>query len=191
MLRPTSQAKSFMSKRTVLIGPLSTQMYCAIGMVAVAWAQLDEVAALCLSRMLGADHVEFLAISSHLQGRGRLEALKALGAHKLPADQATALTALCDQAMTLSRERNKIQHGSWLQGETPNIAIRFTYRTQGRITATAPTITAQEIAGLADQINTVSAKLAGFLEQMGLFDPVDPLDRRKGKPASPGSEGAA
>lgn len=173
-----------MSKRTVLIGPLSTKMYCAIGMVAVAWAQLDEVVALCLSRMLGADHVEFLAINSHIQGRGRLEALKSLGVHKLPAEQATALASLCDQAMGLARERNKIQHGSWLQGETPDIAIRFTYRTQGRITAAAPTITAQEIAGLADQINTVSAKLSSFLEQMGLFDPIDPLDRRKARPSS-------
>lgn len=178
-----------MSKRTVLIGPLSTKMYCAIGMVAVAWAQLDEVVALCLSRMLGADHVEFLAVNSHIQGRGRLEALKSLGTHKLPADQGAALSALCDQAMSLARERNKIQHGSWLQGETPDIAIRFTYRSQGKITADAPTITAQEIAGLADQINLVASKLTVFLEQMGLFDPVDPLDRRKGKPAQPPAEG--
>ncbi len=179
-----------MSKRTVLMGPLSTQIYCAIGMVAVAWAHLDEITALCLSRMLGADHVEFLAVSAHLQGRGRLEALKALSAHKLPPEQANALSALCDQAMTLSRERNKIQHGSWLQGETPNVAIRFTYRTQGRITAAAPSITAQEIAGLADQINLVAAKLTALLEQMGLFDPVDPLDRRKGKPVLPPMEEA-
>ncbi|WP_298380512.1 hypothetical protein [Azospirillum sp.] len=171
-----------------MIGPLSTKMYCAIGMVAVAWAQLDEVVALCLSRMLGADHVEFLAINSHIQGRGRLEALKSLGAHKLPAEQAVVLANFCDQAMGLARERNKIQHGSWLQGETPDIAIRFTYRTQGRITAAAPTITAQEIAGLADQINTVSAKLSSFLEQMGLFDPIDPLDRRKARPIPPHME---
>lgn len=184
-----------MTKRTVLIGPLSTKMYCAIGMVAVAWAQLDEVAALCLSRMLGADHVEFLAISAHLQGRGRLEALKSLGAHKLPKEQAAVLTALCEQATMLARERNKIQHGSWLQGETPDIAIRFTYRTQGRITGAAPTITAQEIAALADQINMVAAKLTAFLEQLGLFDPVDPLDRsQKARTAhtaiAPSEEGA-
>jgi hypothetical protein len=177
-----------MSKRTVLAGPLSTKMYCAIGMVAVAWAQLDEIVALCLSRMLGADHVEFLAISSHIQGRGRLEALKSLGVHKLPPEQVPALSALCDQAMGLARERNKIQHGSWLQGEAPDIAIRFTYRTHGRITGTAPTITAQEIAKLADEINLVAAKLIAFLEQMGMFDPVDPLDRRKGKPLSPAPE---
>lgn len=177
-----------MSKRTVQAGPLSTKMYCAIGMVAVAWAQLDEVVALCLSRMLGADHVEFLAISSHIQGRSRLEALKSLGVHKLPPEQAGPLANLCDQAMTLARERNKIQHGSWLQGESPDVAIRFTYRTQGRITADAPSITAQEIASLADQINMVSTKLAYFLEQMGLFDPIDPLDRRKGKPLRASSE---
>lgn len=166
-----------MTKRTVLIGPLSTKMYCAIGMVAVAWAQLDEVAALCLSRMLGADHVEFLTISTHLQGRSRLQALKSLGVHKLASEHATVLTSLCDQAAGLARERNKIQHGAWLQGETPDTAIRFTYRTQGRITADAPTITAQEIAGLADQINMVAGKLTALLEQLGLFDPVDPLDR--------------
>lgn len=181
-----------MSKRTVLVGPLSTKMYCAIGMVAVAWAQLDEVAGLCLSRMLGADHVEFLAVSAHLQGRGRLESLKSLGVHKLAPDQASVLAGLCDQAVTLARERNKIQHGSWLQGETPDIAIRFTYRTQGRITAAAPTITAQEIAGLADQINMVSAKLTAFLEQLGLYDPVDPLDRsQKARTASLPDDGAA
>lgn len=171
-----------MTTRTVQPQQLSTKLYCAIGMVAVAWSQLDEVIALCLSRLLGADHVEFLAVSSYLQGRSRLEALKALGAHKLPPKQGAALAALCDQAMTLSRERNKNQHGSWLQGDTPDTAIRLTYRSQGRITANAPTITAQEIAGLADQINALSEKLAAFLGQIGLYDPVDPLDRKKVRP---------
>lgn len=170
-----------MTTRAVMLQPLSTKMYCAIGMVAVAWSQLDEVVALCLSRLLGADHVEFLAISSYLQGRSRLEALKSLAVHKLPADQGAALSALCNQAMALSRERNKNQHGSWLQGDAPDTAIRLTYRSQGRITADAPVVTAQELAALADQINAMAASLTALLEQMGLYNPGDPLDRKKAK----------
>lgn len=166
-------------KRTVQAGPLSTQMYCAIGMVAASWGHLEEIVSLCLSRLLGCDHIEFLSISGQMQSRNQLDALKTLAAHKLAPDQAAALAGLCEQATTLARERNKVVHGAWLQGDQPNIAIRLTLRTQGRISAVAPTVSAQEVALLADQIITLTGSFGQALQSLGLYDPADPLNRGK------------
>jgi hypothetical protein len=165
-------------KRVVYAGPLSTQMYCAIGMVAVAWAHLEEMIALCLSRLLGVDHIEFLTVSAQMQARTQIEAAKTLATAKF-AERADALIQLLEQAQVMGRERNKIVHGTWVQGEQPNIGIRLTIRTHGRLTASAPTISAQEIAQLADQLTTLSGALAQALAQLGLYDHEDPMGRRR------------
>ncbi|CAO3439995.1 hypothetical protein [Azospirillum doebereinerae] len=163
------------AKRVVQTGPLSVKMYCAIGMVAVAWAHLEEIVTLCLSRLLGADHIEFLTVSAQMPVKGRLDSIKALGTRKLPAEQAARLAALYDEAVHLSRERNKILHGAWLQGEQPDIGIRLTYRAHGRISADAPTISAQDIALIGDRINQLAMDLATMLAELGLYDPKDPM----------------
>lgn len=164
-----------MAKVTVRKGPLSSQIYCAIGMVAVAWAHLEDVIALCLSRLLGADHAEFLPVAANMPSKARLDSVKALAGYKLPAKEGSLISALCDEAAGLSRERNKILHSSWLQGESPDIGVRFTYRAHGRVSADAPTISAQEIAQIAAQVSELTNKFTALLEQFGLYDPTNPM----------------
>lgn len=166
-------------KRVVQAGPLSTQLYCAIGMVAVAWAHLEDMIALSLSRLLGVDHIQFLTISTQMQARTQIEAAKTLAMEKLAAERAALLIQLLEQAQVLGRERNRVVHGTWVQGEQPNIGIRLTIRNHGRLTASAPTISAQEIAQLADQITTLTGSFAQVLIQLGLYDPEDPMGRRR------------
>lgn len=166
-------------KRVVHAGPLSTQLYCAIGMVTVASAHLEDMIALCVSRLLGVDHIQFLTISAQMQARTQIEAAKALAGEKFSAERAATLLQLLEQAQAMVRERNKIVHGTWVQGEHPNIGIRLTIRTQGRVTASAPTISAQEIAQLADQMSMLSGAIAQALAQLGLYDPQDPMGRRR------------
>lgn len=169
-------------KRVVQDGPLSVKMYCAIGMVAVAWAHLEEVVTLCLSRLLGVDHIEFLTVSAQMPVKNRLDAIKALAGYKLPPEQAAKLNALYDEGLFLSRERNKILHGAWLQGDQPDIGIRLTYRAHGKISADAPTMSAQEIAVIGDRTNTLAADFTNLLLQMGLYDPKNPMNRRAAPP---------
>lgn len=164
------------AKRVVQVGPLSVKMYCAIGMVAVAWAHLEEIVTLCLSRLLGVDHIEFLTVSAQMPIKGRLDSIKALGGYKLPPEDAARLAALYEEAVYLSRERNKILHGAWLQGEQPDIGIRLTYRAHGKISADAPTISAQEIATIGDRINQLAVDFATLLSQLGLYDPKNPMN---------------
>lgn len=173
-----------MEKLALQPGPLSMKMYCAIGMVAVAWANLDEMVALCLSRLLGVDHVDFLAVSSNLQTRGRLDSLKALINQKLGEEQAPAFLALCDQAAELGRERNKVLHGAWVQTSNPDVCRRLTYRAHRRISADAPEISARQIAAMADAINGVSDRFVETLEQLGLYDRASPM-RAPARPAAP------
>jgi len=166
-----------MVKRVVQTGPLSLKLYCAIGMVAVAWAQLEEVVTLCLSRLLGVDHIEFLTVGAQMPIKNRLDSVKALAGYKLPPDAAARLNALYDEGVQLSRERNKILHGTWLQGEEPDIGIRLTYRAHGKISADAPTMSAQEIAAIGDRINILASDLTNLLIQLGLYDPKNPMNR--------------
>lgn len=163
------------AKRVVQTGPLSLKMYCAIGMVAVAWAHLEEIVTLCLSRLLGVDHIEFLTVGAQMPIKGRLDSIKALGSHKLPPDDAARLASLYEEAVHLSRERNKILHGAWLQGEQPDIGIRLTYRAHGKISADAPTISAQEMALIGDRINQLAVEFATLLSKLGLYDPKNPM----------------
>jgi len=164
-----------MSKLTVRQGPLSTQMYCAIGMVAVSWAHLEEVIALCLSRLLGVEHVEFLTISANMPVKARLDSIKALAGQKLSSSAAAQIIELCEQASQLSKERNRILHGSWLQGETPDFGVRLTYRAHGRVTYDSPAMSAKEIAIVATSMNELGARLMLSLQQLGLFDPKAPM----------------
>ncbi len=164
-----------MSKLVIQTGPLSVKLYCAIGMVAVAWAHLEEIVTLCLSRLMGADHIEFLTVSAQMPIKGRLDAVKALGGRKLPPEAAAKLTALYDEALYLSRERNKILHGAWLQSDQADIGIRLTYRAHGKISADAPTISAQDIALIGDRINQVAVDLSALLSSLGLYDPKNPM----------------
>ena len=164
-----------MATRTVRLGPLSVKMYCAIGMVAVSWAQLEDMVSLCISRLLGAEHTDFLPIASNMQIKARFDALKTLATLRLQPDEAKALIAQCDDALELGRERNKILHGSWLQGETADIAIRFNYRAHGRISADAPTISAREIAEISDRITLLTENFALTLQRLGLLDPKNPM----------------
>jgi len=162
-------------KIVVRDGPLSTKLYCAIGMVAVAWAHFEDIISLCLSRILGADHIEFLPISANMPIKARLDSLKALAPSRLPPAGADAVIALVDHANLLSRERNKILHASWLQGGAEDEGVRLTYRAHGRISTDVPTITAQEIAAIADQISSLATQFTGQLEQLGLYDPRRPM----------------
>lgn len=172
---PSIIAGPYMAKVTVREGPLSSQMYCAIGMVAVAWAHLEDVISLCLSRLLGADHPEFLPVAANMPSKARLDSVKALAGYKLPSKDGALIIALCDEAAMLSRERNKILHSSWLQGETPEIGIRFTYRAHGRVSADAPTISAHEIAIIAEKIGKLTTGFTVLLEKLGLYDPTNPM----------------
>lgn len=162
-------------KLVVRDGPLSTKLYCAIGMVAVAWAHFEDIIALTLSRLLGADHVEFLPVSANMPIKARLDSLKALAPVRLALPAAEAVIALVDQANLLSRERNKILHASWLQGGADEIGVRFTYRAHGRISTDIPTMSAQEIAATADRINLLASQFTGTLQQIGLYDPRSPM----------------
>ena len=164
-----------MTTRTVRLGPLSVKMYCAIGMIAVSWAQLEDMVSLCISRLLGTDHTEFLPIASNMQVKARFDALKAIAGLRLPPDEAKALVARCDEALELGRERNKILHGSWIQGETDDVAIRLNYRAHGRISADAPVISAREIAEISDRITMLTEGFAQTLQRLGLFDPKNPM----------------
>lgn len=164
-----------MTTRTVRLGPLSVKMYCAIGMIAVSWAQLEDMVSLCISRLLGTDHTDFLPIASNMQVKARFDALKAIANLRLPADEAKALIARCDEALELGRERNKILHGSWIQGETDDVAIRLNYRAHGRISANAPVISAREIAEISDRITMLTEGFAQILQRLGLFDPRNPM----------------
>lgn len=164
-------------KRVVQAGPLSLKLYCAIGMVAVAWAQLEEVVSLCLSRLLGADHIQFLTIGAQMPIKNRLDSVKALASVKLTGEAAARLNALYDEAVSLSRERNKILHGTWLQGEKEDIGVRLTYRAHGKISADAPEMSAQEIAAIGDRINILAADLTNLLAQLGLYDHHNPMNR--------------
>ncbi|GEM_PF-3177577 len=150
-------------------------MYCAIGMIAVSWAQLEDMVSLCISRLLGTDHTDFLPIASNMQVKARFDALKAIAGLRLPANEAKLLVTHCDEALELGRERNKILHGSWIQGETDDVAIRLNYRAHGRISADAPVISAREIAEISDRITLLTEALAQTLQRLGLFDPKNPM----------------
>lgn len=169
-----------MTTLVVRQGPLSTKMYCAIGMVAVSWAHLEEVIALCLSRLLGVEHVEFLTISANMQVKARLDSIKALAGQKLASDAAAQIIDLCEQASQLSKERNRILHGSWLQGETPDIGVRLTYRAYGRVTYDSPSMSAKEIAIVATSMNELGARFMLSLQQLGLYDPKAPMKAPSG-----------
>ena len=174
-------------KIVVRDGPLSMKLYCAIGMVAVAWAHFEDIVSLCLSRILGTDHIEFLPVSANMPIKARLDSLKALVPSRLAQPGSASMIALIDQANLLSRERNKVLHASWLQGATEDVGVRLTYRAHGRFSTDVPTITAQEIAAVADQINALSAQFTGQLEQLGLYDPRHPMvpPARKDKSVHP------
>ncbi|MBP2233311.1 hypothetical protein J2847_006648 [Azospirillum agricola] len=164
-----------MTKLVVRQGPLSTKMYCAIGMVAVSWAHLEEVVSFCLSRLLGVEHVEFLTISANMQVKARLDSIKALAGQKLSSQAAAQTIELCEQAIQLSKERNRILHGSWLQGETPDVGIRLNYRAYGRVTYDSPEMSAKEIAIVASSMNEVGTRMMLNLQQLGLYDPRTPM----------------
>jgi hypothetical protein len=168
--------------RTVRLGPLSVKMYCAIGMIAVSWAQLEDMVSLCISRLLGTDHTTFLPIASNMQIKARFDALKTVAGLRLPPEDAKIMIARCDEALELGRERNKILHGSWLQGESDDVAIRLNYRAHGRVSADAPMMSAREIAEISDRITMLTEGFAQILQRLGLFDPKDPM-RSPGKPS--------
>mgnify|MGYP001809779329 CR=1 FL=1 len=170
------------TKRIVHAGPLSAKLYCAIGIVSVSWAHLEEIITLCLSRLLGADHIEFLTVGAQMPIKSRLDSIKALASYKLSPQAATRINTLCDEAVQLSRERNKILHGAWLQGEDPDIGIRLTYRAHGKISADAPTISAQEITMIGERINILASECTAVLTQLGLYDPQDPFNKRALQP---------
>jgi hypothetical protein len=176
MERPLSPSTTGATQKIVVRdGPLSTKLYCAIGMVAVAWAHFEDIVSLCLSRILGTDHIEFLPVSANMPIKARLDSLKAVVPARLSPPEAEAMIALIDQANLLSRERNKILHSSWLQGGTEDQGVRLTYRAHGRISTDVPTITAQEIAAIADRINLLAQTFTGYLEKIGLYDPHHPM----------------
>lgn len=171
-----------MTSRTVRLGPLSVKMYCAIGMIAVSWAQLEDMVSLCISRLLGTEHTDFLPIASNMQVKARFDALKTIATLRLSPDDAKALVAQCDEALDLGRERNKILHGSWIQGETDDVAIRLNYRAYGRVSANAPVISAREIAEISDRITMLTEGFAQTLQRLGLLDPKNPM-RTPAKPS--------
>jgi len=164
-----------MTKLVVRQGPLSTKMYCAIGMVAVSWAHLEEVVSFYLSRLLGVEHVDFLTISANMQVKARLDSIKALAGQKLSSEVSAQVFDLCEQASQLSKERNRILHGSWLQGETPDVGVRLNYRAYGRVTYDSPAMSAKEIATVASSMNELGARMMLSLQQLGLYDPRTPM----------------
>lgn len=172
-----------MTKIAVRAGPLSMKMYCAIGMVAVSWARLEEVITICLARLLGANYVEFLTVGANMPAKARLDSIKALAGVKLAATDAAALIKLCDEAIQISRARNQVLHGAWLQSESPDVGIRVNYRAQGRMTVDTPSMSAKEIATIADQTNALADKFAVYLQTTGLMPAQDPPVPQTGKSA--------
>jgi hypothetical protein len=141
------------------------EIYQSIGMVAEAWAQLEQAADYSIWHTAGLHYETGACITAHLQSLNRrLQVLISLVRLKLPdAKVIPKLNKFIGRIDDLARERNRAVHDPWvILGDVPN---RFQVTADKTLVFEFRPDTADRLKELVERINTAATELSRLMIQ--------------------------
>jgi len=152
---------------------LSESIYAAIGHIAVQWSYLEEACALALMALTGASFNEMSCISANMNSASRFNALLAL-ADRLPEPERSELRAIVTAGKDLGGERNRIIHSAWRSTDSPDVAVRLTYRATGKLVQKREPKAVSELEGVGNAIGQAKDQLIKFMESRNMLPGATP-----------------
>jgi hypothetical protein len=164
---------------------LSDELAAAIGHMVIQWGHLEDNAICLTALLLGANHFEFRSAGVNIPTKAKLDTLEAVAHMVLPARRAATIKAICDSARSLSAERNRVVHGSWLRGTKPDVAKRHTYTARGRLAHKDELVSVKRLRGYIEEVRKVQRRINHHLSRYGFYKgtPGPSPDRWKPKKA--------
>jgi hypothetical protein len=150
--------------------PLTSEITAAIGTVTTQWGHLEDNVGIIIAVLIGADPYDFRAVTANMIGRSKFEALKAVADIKLPPRKARTLADIADRAISLSRERNRVIHGSWYPIKNrPTVAERYNYRAKGSLERRFEEVSAARLLGFSREVAKLVRRCNRALSRLGYF----------------------
>lgn len=147
---------------------LSDDILAAIGHVAVQWSYLEEACALALMVLTGSSFNEMSCISANMNSSSRFNALLAL-ADCLPEPERSELRAIVSAGKDLGGERNRIIHSAWRSTDSPDVAVRLTYRAAGKLVQKREPRSASELCDFGNSIGIAKDRLIKFMDSRDML----------------------
>ena len=152
---------------------LSGAIYEAIGMVTVAFSELEHSIHLLLAALLKVEDVTLHAVTTNMQFARLVETTQAVAALKLNKNHNAFLQKLLAQAVAHGQARNNLVHCRWLQTTKPHIALHFTMRARGALQEKRQRMTPKSINNIAKQIKDHGISLMQAGADLGLLKAED------------------
>jgi hypothetical protein len=158
---------------------LTPDTYAAIGEVAVLWSQFETTLTAALTRLLKTDTGRFLAVSSNMNTSQQIDSALTLCKMTLAPEKGAPLEKALTLGRQMSRERNKIIHGSWLQTAKPHISMRITTRAYGEPIEERALCTHKSLRNFGKQVHELAEQMTEAMVHAGLLEgnvPGEPVE---------------